>query len=155
VNPGPDPSFEDIKAKYEAMKTPKAVPGADFLLSVAANYPEKPEPDQTETQRHFVSVLAKSYHFDELRTIVKNHGEPKLQSRKTYMKWMYELVHKLAKKVRTPVPSYKGYAQRIAYYRSDCSKKTYRGKTCRKTAHGRTKDRDHRATYRVSHAGLL
>jgi len=155
VNPGPDPSFAEVKAKYEKMKKPTAVPGADFLLSVAANYPEKPEPEQMAVQRQFMHTLGESYPFEDLRKIVKSHGTPDLESREAYMKWMYSLVEALAKKVHTPVPSYRGYAQRIAYYRSGCSKKTYRGKTCRKSAGGRTKDRDHRATYRVSHERLL
>jgi hypothetical protein len=155
VDPGPDPPFEEVKARYDNMSRPTAVPGGDFLLSIAANYPEKPEPAEMAVQRRFIHALGESYPFDELRAIVKKHEEPKLESRKVYMKWMHSLIQDLAKKAGTPVPSYKGYAQRIAYYRSGCSKKTYRGKTCRKTSGGRTKDRDHRTTYRVSHERLL
>ena len=53
------------------------------------------------------------------------------------------------------MPTFKGFAHHLAYFKSGCSKKTYHGKTCRKTAGGRTKDRDHRKTFRVSHATLL
>ena len=36
INPGPDPSFEEIKKRYDEMK-PNNVPGRDFLFSVAVN----------------------------------------------------------------------------------------------------------------------
>jgi len=42
VNPGDDPTFEEVKQRYMAMK-PTQVPGRDFLFVVAANYPEHPE----------------------------------------------------------------------------------------------------------------
>jgi len=44
VNPGPDPSFEEVKEKYMSMK-PNAVPGRDFLFAVAYNFPDAPEPE--------------------------------------------------------------------------------------------------------------
>ena len=38
INPGDDPLFEDIKAKYMALK-PTGVLGRDFLFRVSANFP--------------------------------------------------------------------------------------------------------------------
>jgi hypothetical protein len=62
----------------------------------------------------------------------------------------------ISKAAGTRMPSYKGYAQHVAYYKSGCEKKTYHGKTCRKLAGGGyTKNRDHRKTHRVSHKNLL
>ena len=158
VDPGEDPSFETVKATYMAMK-PTAVPGRDFLFSIASNYPESPEPQDMATQRHVQHALVEAYPFERLRKVyaryVRDH-EPALGSRSAYMKWTYGLLRELSKTIGKDIPSYKGYAQHVAYYRSGCSKQTYRGKTCRKLAGGgRTKDRDRRTTYRVSHQRLL
>jgi hypothetical protein len=157
VNPGPDPSFEEIKKRYMSMKMTQ-VPGRDFLFSVAVNYPDDPEPDQMAVQRRFLSLLADVYPFSELRTVFqKYHSQnvPELQNRKAYMKWMYGLLMSLSKKVGINIPSYKGYVQRVMYYKSGCAKKTYKGKTCRRSGGGLTKDRDHEKTRKRVHSGLL
>jgi hypothetical protein len=111
------------------------------------------------TQRTFLHALAKVYPFERLRKVyartVRDH-EPALGSRTAYQRWMYGLLKDLSTAVGKDIPSFKGYAQHVAYYKSGCAKKTYRGKTCRKLAGGgRTKDRDRRTTYRVSHSRLL
>jgi hypothetical protein len=137
---------------------PTAVPGGDFLASISANYPEQPEPEQMAVQRTFLHALEKVYPFTELRSVYKDYiteHEPELANRSAYMKWMHGLLSVLSKKVGTSMPSFKGFAHHLAYYRSGCSKKTYHGKTCRKVAGGRTKARDHVKTYRVSHHKLL
>ena len=157
LDPGPDPEFDAVKKHYMSLK-PTAVPGGDFLGSIAANYPESPEPDQMATQRTFLHALHHAYPYPELRKVYGEYitaHEPELASRKTYMKWMHGLLSVLSKKVGSPMPSFKSFAHHLAYFRSGCSKKTYHGKTCRKTAGGRTKDRDHRKTFRVSHSRLL
>jgi hypothetical protein len=158
VDPGADPSFAEVKAKYAALK-PTAVPGRDFLFSIASNYPDVPEPEQMATQRTFLHALAKVYPFQSLRNVYAAYlqaHEPLLGSRKAYTKWMYGLLKALSEEVGVSIGTYKGYVQHVAYYKSGCAKKTYRGKTCRKLAGGgRTKDRDRQTTYRVSHARLL
>jgi len=157
INPGPDPSFESVKKTYMELK-PTAVPGGDFLGSIAANYPDNPEPEQMATQRTFLHALHHAYPFPELQKVYADYitaHEPELSSRKAYMKWMHGLLTALSKKTGSPMPSFKGYAAHVAYYRSGCSKKTYHGKTCRKTAGGRTKDRDRRKTFRITHSRLL
>ena len=157
VNPGEDPAFEAVKKHYMSLK-PTAVPGGDFLGSIAANYPDHPEPAQMATQRTFLHALHHEYPFPELRKVYANYiteHEPELDSRKEYMRWMYGLLKALAKKAKTPIATFKGYFHHVAYYKSGCSKKTYHGKTCRKTAGGRTKNRDHAKTFRVSHSRLL
>jgi len=154
INPGPDPSFEEVKKHYESLK-PTAAPGADFLGAIAANYPDDPEPAQMATQRTFLHALHHAYPFPELQkkydAYITAH-EPELESRKAYMKWMHGLLSAVSKK---KIQSYKGWAHHLAYFKSGCSKKTYHGKTCRKTAGGRTKDRDHRRTFRIVHRRLL
>jgi hypothetical protein len=158
ADPGSDPSFAEVKAKYMALK-PTAVPGRDFLFSIAVNYPDTPEPEQMATQRTFLHALVKVYPFQALRAVASRYlqaHEPLLGSRKTYTKWMYGFLKALSEEVGADIPSFKGYAHHVAYYKSGCAKKTYHGKTCRKLAGGgRTKDRDRRTTYRVSHRRLL
>jgi hypothetical protein len=156
INPGPDPSFDDIKKRYAAMKASDGVPGRDFLFSIAVNYPDKPEESDRATQETFLRHLALAYPFEELRAVFASYPAPDLSSRKAYMKWMYGLLLALSKESGTSIPSFKGYSQQVAYYKSGCAKKTYKGKTCRKTAGGGlTKNRDHRRTFRVSHRSLL
>ena len=158
IDPGPDPSFEEIKKRYMAMK-PTHVPGRDFLFAISANYPDEPEPTDMATQRRFLQLLADVYPFYALRKVFDSYHRdnvPALESRKSYMKWMYGLLLALSKKVGIHIPSYKGYVQHVMYYKSGCSKNTYKGKTCRKTAGGgRTKDRDHRKTRKMAHLHLL
>ncbi len=158
VDPGPDPTFEEVKDKYMKMK-PNNVPGRDFLFSVAINYPDEPEEIQMATQRKFVHALAKVYPFENLRKTFQSYlseHEVALSSRRAYMKWMYGLLSALAKTAGVDIPSYKGYVARVMYFKSGCQKKTYRGKTCRKLPNGsRTKDRDHRRTFRITRESLL
>ena len=155
VNPGEDPSFEEVKARYSKLKM-TAVPGRDFLFSIATNYPTNPEPQDMSVQREFMRHLADAYPFAALRKVFKRQPEVALGSRSAYMHWMYTLLKDLSKEVGVPIRTYRGYAHHIAYYKSGCSKKTYHGKTCRRTqGGGSTKDRDHRKTYRRSHIELL
>lgn len=159
VDPGPDPAFEEVRKRYDAMKAIDGVPGRDFLFSIAANYPDTPEEVNMATQRTFLHHLGESYPFDELREVFAAYlakNEVELSSRKTYMRWMYGLLNALSKKSRSSIPSFRGYSQRVLYYKTGCEKKSYKGKTCRKTTGGgRTKDRDRRRTFRVSHQSLL
>lgn len=158
IDPGPDPAFEEIKRRYEEMK-PTAVPGRDFLMSIAYNFPAKPEPRDTSTQREFLHHLADAYPFEELRTIVQAYikeSEPDLHSQKSYTKWMYGLMKELSAKVRVPIKSYRGYMAHLAFYKSGCARKTYKGKTCRRTMKGGyTKIRKPNITRRVVSRSLL
>lgn len=158
VDPGPDPTYEEVKRKYMAMK-PTHVPGRDFLFSIAVNYPDEPVETDMATQRLFIHKLADVYPFEVFRSAFQRYlkqNEVILSSRKSYMKWMYGLLKTLSDAGKVEIPSYKGYVARVMYFKSGCSKKTYRGKTCRKLPNGNfTKNRDHKRTFRVSHASLL
>ena len=158
IDPGQNPEFEEVQAKYKAMK-PTAIPGRDFLMAVAYNYPEAPESRDMSVQREFLHHLADAYPFEELREVFKAYireTEPDLRSQKTYTKWMYGLLARLAKATKTSIRSYRGYMAHVAYYKSGCARKTYKGKTCRRLAGGgRTKDRDAGRTRRITSGGLL
>lgn len=159
INPGEDPSFQEVKAKYDAMTKPTAVPGRDFLMSVAYNYPDSPAPRDMSTHREFLHHLVDAYPFDELRTVAQAYlrdNEPTLTSKRAFTRWMYGLMKVLSKKVGVDIRSYRGYMAHLAYYKSGCSGKTYKGKTCRRLAGGKyTKDRNPNLTRRVTSRGLL
>ena len=153
IDPGLDPSFEDVKQTYDTMKLKGHILGRDFLFSIAGNYPDHPEPTDMATQRIFLKQLAEVYPVDIERYITQT--PPQLENKKQYMKWMYGLFKFLAPKFQASLPTYNGYVQRIMYYTSGCEKKSYKGKTCRRVNGMRTKSRDHRRTHRVSHYSLL
>jgi Erv1 / Alr family len=157
-DPGPNPTFAEVKAKYADLK-PNAVPGRDFLFALAYNYPDKPEEADMSTQRSFLHHLALSYPFLRMARVFQAYlkkYEPTLSSRKAYLHWMYGLLKQLSEFAKVDIPTFRGYAHHVAYYKSGCNKKTYHGKTCRKLAGGGlTKSRDHRKTYRVAHRSLL
>ena len=158
VDPGEDPSFEEVKKRYMSMK-PDNVPGRDFLFSIAVNYPESPDEKDMATQRTFIHKLAEVYPFENMRSKFQEYlenNEVTLTSQKTYMKWMYGLLNELSSVINVEIPSYKGYVARAMYFKSGCQKKTYRGKTCRKLPNGsRTKTRDNKRTFRITRESLL
>jgi hypothetical protein len=161
ILPEPDPTFEDVHKKYaELLKNkPHAVPGRDFLFSIAYNYPDHPDYDQMSTQQMFMKLLAKTYPFAELRKVYAGYTEKHplaLESRTVYLRWMYGLLKALSVKTKSPIRTFRGYAHHVAYYKSGCSKPTYHGKTCRRLDNGGfTKQRDHRRTRRIASGGLL
>jgi hypothetical protein len=158
INPGPDPEFAEVKAKYESMK-PTSVPGRDFLMAIAYNFPSSPEPRDMSTQREFLHHLAEAYPFANLRKVFQSYlkaHEPSLSSQKAYTHWMYGLMKSLSDTVGTSIRSYRGYMSHLAYYKSGCNGKSYKGKTCRRTVGGgRTKNRDAKVTRRVVSKSLL
>lgn len=158
IDPGPDPSFEDVKAHYASIKATD-IPGRDFLFSVASNYPSEPTQQDMETQKLFMQKLSEVFPFSKLRKAFQSYAKKtpvQLQTKKSYMKWMYGLLYTMAQTIDIEIPSYKGYVQRVMYYTSGCDKKTYKGKTCRRVdGGGFTKNRDHRRTRRVVGLGLL
>lgn len=158
-DPGPDPGFDEVKAKYLAMK-PSAVPGRDFLFTVASNYPDQPEPEDMARHRQFIAHLAEVYPFEKLRAAFKSYLDKNspvpLQSKKEYQKWMYGLLKALSRTAHADILSYRGYVARVMYHASGCDRKSYRGVTCRRTKQGfRTKRRDPNRTHRVVLTGLL
>jgi len=58
INPGPDPSFDEVKNRYQS-KTLDELFGQEFLLSVAVNF--KQTPRKTDIQKRFLKNLAKAY----------------------------------------------------------------------------------------------
>lgn len=158
INPGEDPSFEEVKKKYIDMK-PTNVPGRDFLFAIAVNYPDDPKETDMATQRNFIHKLSEVFPFSNLQKRFKEYlkaHEVALSSRKAYMKWMYALLSELSNEINVEIPSYKGYVARVMYFKSGCQGKTYRGKTCRRLPNGfRTKDRDHKRTFRITRQSLL
>ena len=157
IDPGPDPTFEDVKQRYESLKMVD-VPGRDFLFSVASNYPIDPASEDMELQKTFMETLSEVYPFDKLRNTFQSYIKKRpvdLRNKKAYMKWMYGLLHKLSQTTNVKILSYKGYVQRVMYYTSGCDKPSYKGKTCRRVNGGFTKNRDHKRTRRITQVSLL
>lgn len=158
ICPDTDPTYEEVEERYMKMK-PIAVPGRDFLMAIAYNFPSAPEPRDMSTQREFLHHLADTYPFERLRRIFQTYiqtNEPDLRSQKRYTKWMYGLMKQLSDAIDVPIKSYRGYMSHLAYYKSGCSRKTYKGKTCRRiVGGGYTKNRDYKITRRVTHRNLL
>lgn len=162
-DPGPDPSFAEIKQQYETFLkyTPaerKVVPGADFLFTLAYNYADKPTSDLIEAHFQFWDGLLVLFPYADLRSALQSYVSkhmiyPALQSRSAYMRWVHGLLKKLC---RGKVRSYTGMCQHVGYYKSKCESPTYRGKTCRRSKDGTYhKVRDHMKTYRITHSRLL
>jgi hypothetical protein len=105
INPGPDPSFEEVKSKFENKSLNELV-GQEFLLSVAVNF--KPTPRRIEIQKRFLRNLAKAYPL--FAEFYSKHPV----DFKHYPEWMNQFTKISIEKVET--------------FRSKCK----RGKTCRK-----------------------
>jgi hypothetical protein len=161
ILPEPDPTYEDVQSKYEEIlkKPPHGVPGRDFLFSIAYNYPEKPEHEDSETQEKFLRSLRTTYPFPSLRKVVAKYMDThpfQLDSRTQYLRWMYGLLHRLSEKTNSSIRTFKGYTHHVAYYKSGCTKSTYHGKTCRRLdGGGYTKQRNPARTRRIVSKGLL
>jgi len=161
ILPDPDPTYDDVHAKYADLlkNKPHAVPGRDFLFSIAYNYPETPDYDDMNVQNIFLRTMKKSYPFPELRKVYVAYVDSHpimLESRSGYLHWMYGLLKRLSLKTKSPIRTFKGYSHHVAYYKSGCTKSTYHGKTCRRLdSGGYTKQRDYKRTRRIAVGGLL
>ena len=149
--PVPSPSFKDVVEMYRKtlrdLAGTKKVVGRDFLMSVAYNY--DPEIHNKESHKQFWEEL--KYVYPAKNAIKRLIYVPDMTSQKTYVKDVYAILSEIG-----TMPSFKGISQRLAYYKSGCNGKSYKGKTCRRLpAGGYTKQRDRRRTHRVTHSALL
>jgi len=161
ILPDPDPTYDDVKKKYADLlkRKPHAVPGRDFLFSIAYNYSETPNYEDINVQQAFLRSLRKTYPFPELRRVYAAYLDShpiELGSRSGYLHWMYGLLRRLSVKTKSSIRTFKGYTSHVAYYKSGCAKSTYHGKTCRRLDNGNyTKQRDYKRTRRIAVGGLL
>lgn len=157
-DPGPDPSFEEVKKRYMAMK-PTAVPGRDFLFAMASNYPNDPEPEDMARHREFIRHLGETYPFEKLRAVFQKFlslGQIPLENKREYTHWIYNLLKALSRASHSDILSYRGFRARAQFFASGCDRKSYRGKTCRRTKSGfLTKNRDPNRTRRIVRESLL
>lgn len=109
VNPGPDPSFEEVQKRFQSLSLDELV-GREFLLSAAVNF--TPTPRRIEIQKRFIHNLAKAYPL--FQKFVKENP-PDFHK---YPEWMNKFTKISIEKVKE--------------YKSKCKK----GKTCRKTKGG-------------------
>ena len=109
VDPGPDPSFEEVQHKYRSKKLDVLV-GQEFLSSIAVNYSSTPR--KTEIQKRFIQNLGEAY--PKFKTFVQSHP-PDFSN---YAEWMTKF---------TGVP-----IEKVEQFKSKCK----HGKTCRKPQGG-------------------
>lgn len=145
--PVPAPPFEQIQNHYQDLlaSPPKEIPGRDFLYSIAYNF--NPEEQKVKDHQTFWVLLKASFPFEEFR---KHIRIPDFHSKSTYIQDVHSMFSKMKKQ-----KSLQSIAQQLAYYKSGCIKKTYKGKTCKKVGTGYTKNRDRKRTYRLTHSRLL
>jgi hypothetical protein len=145
--PVPAPPFEQIQKRFDDIldSQPTEIPGRDFLYSIAYNFDAK-EQDVKDHETFWV-LLKASFPFPEFR---KHISIPSFNSRSDYL----FSVHSMFSKMK-PQKSLQSISQQLAYYKSGCAKKTYKGKTCKKVGTGYTKNRDRKRTYRLTHSRLL
>jgi hypothetical protein len=139
--PIPAGAFEGIQKHYEDLLNtqPTEIPGRDFLYSMAYNY-------ETRFQKYherFWEALVKAFPYYTI-------SMPDLTSNLTYV----ESLHSMFSKIK-PQKSLQSIRQQLAYYKSGCKSRTYKGKTCKKVGTGYTKSRDRNKTYRLTHSRLL
>jgi hypothetical protein len=109
INPGPDPSFEEIKTKFRKRSLNELF-GQEFLLSVAVNF--KPTQRKIEIQRRFLRNLANAY------PLFEEYYSKHSPDFKNYPEWMNGFTKISIEKVES--------------FRSKCKK----GRTCRKPRGG-------------------
>lgn len=109
INPGPDPSFEEVKQTFQNKKLDSVV-GENFLMSIAVNFIKTPK--RTEIQKRFLHNLAEAY------PLFKKFYDSNPPDFSNYSEWM----NKFTKISISEVESFK----------SKCKK----GKTCRKPSGG-------------------
>jgi hypothetical protein len=141
------PPFEQIQKQYSELleSEPTEIPGRDFLYSVAYNY--DPETTREEDHRVFWEQLKISFPFTKFR---KHIYVPNLHSNLTYLHDVHSMFSRMKKQ-----KSLQSIRQQLAYYKAGCSNKSYKGKTCKKTGTGYTKNRDRKRTYKLTHSRLL
>jgi len=109
INPGPDPSFEEVNHKFQNKKIDYLI-GQKFLMSIAVNFIQTPK--RTEIQKRFLHNLAEAYPlFDEFY----QNNPPDFSN---YSEWMNKFT--------------KISISEVENYKSKCKK----GKTCRKPRGG-------------------
>ena len=145
--PVPAPPFEQIQKRYRAIldSPPTEIPGRDFLYSIAYNF--NPKEQNIKHHETFWVLLKASFPFPEFR---KHISIPWFNSRSDYLFSVRAMFSHMK-----PQKSIESIAQQLAYYKSGCAKKTYKGKTCKKVGTGYTKNRDRKRTYRLTHSRLL
>lgn len=109
IDPGPNPSFEEIEAKYNNRSLNELV-GQEFLLSAAVNF--SPTPKRIMIQKRFLRELSEAY------PLFKEYYTSHPPNFKNYPEWMNGFT--------------KISIETVKSYRSKCKK----GKTCRKPRGG-------------------
>jgi hypothetical protein len=166
-----DPHFIEIRKHYLELlsKKPTKMPGMDFLSAVIYNYP-KEKSEQTDIKRNsyirFFKLLGHIFPFESFREPMIEYEEKfpienYIDSRKKLIEWYYGMLKEVCEKNNIDCISYKSLCMTCAYYKSSCSKKTFRGKTCRTVHKGpstfrvKVRSKDPSKIFEFVHSRLL
>jgi hypothetical protein len=118
LNPSPNPGFTQIIKKYHEQLKSEELIGVPFLLSMAYNY------DSTIHSKHdheqFWAALKDLYPKRGLPRVPKIHD--------CYFREVYDILVEMGFE-----GSYSETLKIVSKHKSSCSKKKFRGKTCRRT----------------------
>jgi hypothetical protein len=117
LNPAPSPGFTQVIRYYREELKNAHLPGVPFLLSMAYNYDSKMH--SREAHETFWNALKDLYPKNGLPRVPKIHD--------CYFRDVFEILVEMGFQ-----GSYSETLQEIAKHKSPCSKKTFRGRTCRK-----------------------
>lgn len=117
LQPAPNPGFSQIVRKYTHELKTAHLPGVPFLLSMAYNFDSKTH--SREAHQQFWEALKDLYPKQGLPRIPEIHD--------CYFRDVFEILVELGFE-----GSYSETLREIAKHKSPCSKKSFRGRTCRK-----------------------
>jgi hypothetical protein len=109
--PAPSPTFEEVASRYKNGDNP--MQGRDFLYAVAFNFDRK---------KHVVS--SHKIFWEVLSILYPQLSVPRMTNNRRYL----DDVRQMMGDKKTPLQVYRS----ILTHKSGCSKRKFRGKTCRK-----------------------
>lgn len=112
----PNPGFSQVIKKYKEKLHLSELPGKEFLLSIAYNYDCKTHDENAHKQ-----------FWDALKDLYPKHKIKSPRINENYFYDVWEILHSLGYE-----KSYNETLKYISKYKSKCSKKNFKGKTCRK-----------------------
>jgi hypothetical protein len=111
----PNPGFSQVVKKYKEKLRSPGIPGKEFLLSIALNFDSKTH-----------DIKAHEQFWDALKDLYPKHKFEAPRINQYYFEDVWKILHDMGYE--------KSYEETLAYiskFKSKCSKKTFKGKTCR------------------------
>lgn len=136
-----NPSFKSVNQKYKKLvqeKCQDTLLGWDFIYSIAFNYSEDNNFTVSKAFYYyqFFYYLGKVIPCMKYRQLYKKYFTRKeltkaLISKDNLIKWLYQIHCQINHNFKKDNKDYEQLCHKYESFRSGCSKKTYKGKTCR------------------------